>query len=43
MNPEGKTVLHKELPYLLSIHEEAVGGITSYTTSFEDLTVSGTY
>ena len=43
MNPEGTTVLHKELPYLLSIHEEAVGGITSYTASFEDLTVSGTY
>ncbi|HVO40911.1 MAG TPA: transglutaminase domain-containing protein [Spirochaetia bacterium] len=43
MSPDGKTVLRKELPYLFTIHEEAVGGITSYTTSFEDLTVSGTY
>ncbi len=43
MSPEGKTVLHKELPYLLTIQEEAVGGISSYTASFEDMTVSGTY
>ena len=43
MDPQGKTQLHRELPYLLTIHEEAVGGITSYTSSFEDLVVSGTY
>ncbi len=43
MDPQGKTQLHRELPYLLTIHEEAVGNITSYTSSFEDLLVSGTY
>ncbi len=43
MDPQGKTQLHRELPYLLTIHEEAVGNITSYTSSFEDLVVSGTY
>jgi Transglutaminase-like superfamily/IPT/TIG domain len=43
MDPQGRTVLHRELPYLLTIHEEAVGNITSYTSSFEDMVVSGTY
>ena len=43
MDPLGRTQLHRELPYLLTIHEEAVGNITSYTSSFEDLTVRGTY
>jgi len=43
MDPQGKTQLHRELPYLLTIHEEAVGNISSYTSSFEDLVVSGTY
>jgi len=43
MDPQGRTQLHRELPYLLTIHEEAVGNITSYSSSFEDLVVSGTY
>jgi len=43
MNPEGKTRQRPDLPYLLTIQEEAVGGLTAYTTSFEDLTVTGTY
>jgi transglutaminase-like putative cysteine protease len=43
MNPAGRTRQRQELPYLLTIHEEAVGGLTSYTASFEDLTVTGTY
>jgi hypothetical protein len=43
MNPAGRTRVHADLPYLLTIHEEAVGGLTGYTTSFEDLQVTGTY
>ncbi|MGA2974465.1 MAG: transglutaminase domain-containing protein [Spirochaetia bacterium] len=43
MNPAGVTKETRELPYLLSIQEEAVGGLASYTTNFEDLTVTGTY
>jgi transglutaminase-like putative cysteine protease len=43
MNPAGVTRSIRELPCLLSINEEAVGGLSSYTTSFEDLTVTGTY
>jgi len=43
VNPEGKPRRDRDLPYLLTIHEEAVGGITGYTVTFEDLQVSGTY
>jgi len=43
MDPQGRPVLHRELPYLLTIHEEAVGNVTSYTSSFDDMVVSGTY
>ncbi|HEY9593687.1 MAG TPA: transglutaminase domain-containing protein [Spirochaetia bacterium] len=43
MNPTGQLKQDRDLPYLLSIDEEAVGGISSYTASFEDLTVTGTY
>ncbi len=43
MNPSGSTREDRDLPYLLSIHEESVGGLTSYTTTFDDLSVTGTY
>jgi transglutaminase-like putative cysteine protease len=43
MNPSGSTREDRDLPYLLSIHEESVGGLTSYTTSFDDLSVTGVY
>jgi transglutaminase-like putative cysteine protease len=43
MNPSGSTREDRDLPYLLSIHEESVGGLTSYTATFDDLTVTGTY
>jgi hypothetical protein len=43
MNPAGRTRVHADLPFLFTIHEEAVGGLTAYTTTFEDLTVTGTY
>jgi len=42
MDPQGKTRLDRELPYLLTIHEETVGNL-SVVSSFEDLVVSGTY
>ncbi len=43
MNPAGTIKEDRAMPYLLSIDEEAVGGLGSYTTSFEDLKVTGTY
>jgi len=43
MSPDGKTRLDAELPYLLSIDEEASGGLAAYSASFEDLVVTGTY
>jgi transglutaminase-like putative cysteine protease len=43
MNPSGSTREDRDLPYLLSIHEESVGGLTSYATGFDDLTVTGVY
>ncbi len=43
MNPEGIPRRRRELPYLLTIQEEAVGGLASYTASFVDLQVTGTY
>jgi transglutaminase-like putative cysteine protease len=43
MNPSGSTREDRDLPYLLSIHEESVGGLTSYTAGFDDLSVTGTY
>ncbi len=43
MNPAGSTRADREIPCLLSIQTEAVGGLTSYTASFEDLMVTGTY
>jgi transglutaminase-like putative cysteine protease len=43
MNPSGSTRADRNLPYLLSIQEESVGGLTSYASSFDDLAVTGTY
>jgi transglutaminase-like putative cysteine protease len=43
MNPSGSVREDRDLPYLLSIHEESVGGLTSYTAGFEDLSVTGVY
>jgi hypothetical protein len=43
MRPDGKVKRERDLPYLLSIHEEAVGAITSYTPAFSDLEVTGVY
>lgn len=44
MNPDSKPKRNRSLPYLLSIDEEATGGISDYKAAFEDLTeVPGTY
>jgi hypothetical protein len=43
MRPDGRVRRERELPFLLTIHEEAVGAITSYTTVFNDLEVTGVY
>jgi len=43
MNPAGSVKPHTDLPYLLSVYEETVGALSSYTATFEDLTVTGTY
>jgi hypothetical protein len=43
MLPAGVARQDRDLPYMLSFQEEAVGGGFSYSTSFEDLTVTGWY
>ncbi len=43
MNPAATTRSHEDLPYLLNVYEETVGALTGYTTTFEDLSVTGTY
>jgi len=43
MRPDGKLRRARDLPYLLTIHEEAVGPITGYTATFNDLEVTGVY
>jgi hypothetical protein len=36
-------VRHEEFPWLASVHEEAVGALTSWTTSFDGVEVTGVY
>ncbi|HET6451483.1 MAG TPA: transglutaminase domain-containing protein [Spirochaetia bacterium] len=43
MNPAGTVREDRTLPYLLSLYAESEGGLASYSTSFEDLSVTGTY
>jgi transglutaminase-like putative cysteine protease len=43
MNPTGTTREDHSLPYLLTLYVESVGGLVSYSTSFDDLSVTGTY
>ncbi len=43
VSPEGTTRRYRDLPWLLTIHEEVVGDITGVTVGFRDVTVSGTY
>jgi transglutaminase-like putative cysteine protease len=43
MEPSGRTIQRSDIPSLQDIHEEASGGLDSYTASWEDLTVLGIY
>jgi transglutaminase-like putative cysteine protease len=43
MEPSGRTIRRQDIPSLQDIHEEAGGGVDSYTASWEDLTVLGIY
>ncbi len=43
MNPSGTTRVDRDLPYTLSLYAESIGGLASYSTSFDELTVTGTY
>jgi hypothetical protein len=43
MAPDGRAVRHAEFPWLANVHEEAVGGLTSWTTSFDGVEVTGVY
>ncbi len=43
ITPDGRVKREPGLPFLLTIHEESVGALSSYKTQFEDLEVTGTY
>jgi hypothetical protein len=43
MAPDGRPVRHDDFPWLTSIHEEAAGGLTSWTTTFDGVEVTGVY
>jgi hypothetical protein len=43
MAPDGRVVRHLDFPWLVNIHEEAVGGLTSWSTTFTGVEVTGVY
>jgi transglutaminase-like putative cysteine protease len=43
MAPDGRAVRRADFPWLASVHEEAVGGLTSWTTTFDGVEVTGVY
>jgi len=43
MAPDGRAVRHADFPWLVNVHEEAVGGLTSWTTTFDGVEVTGVY
>jgi transglutaminase-like putative cysteine protease len=43
MAPDGRAVRRADFPWLASIHEEAVGGLASWTTTFDGIEVTGVY
>jgi len=43
MAPDGRAVRHADFPWLANVHEEAVGGLTSWTTTFDGVEVTGVY
>ena len=43
MAPDGRAVRRADFPWLVNVHEEAVGGLTSWTTTFDGVEVTGVY
>jgi hypothetical protein len=43
MDPAGRVLRRGDIPSLQSIHEEAVGGLASYSAVWTDLIVLGVY
>ncbi len=43
MAPDGRAVRHADFPWLASVHEEAVGALTTWTTTFDGVEVTGVY
>jgi transglutaminase-like putative cysteine protease len=43
MTPDGRALRHAEFPWLTSLHEEGSGNLTSWTTTFEGVEVTGVY
>jgi hypothetical protein len=43
MSPDGKAVRRADFPWLASVHEEAVGSLASWTTTFDGVEVTGVY
>jgi transglutaminase-like putative cysteine protease len=43
MDPQGRAVRRADIPSLQSIHEEAAGGLASYSAYWSGLRVTGTY
>jgi hypothetical protein len=43
MDPQGRAVRRSDIPSLQSIHEEATGGLSSYSAYWSGLRVTGTY
>ena len=43
MDPQGRAVRRADIPSLQSVHEEAAGGLSSYSAYWSGLRVTGTY
>jgi hypothetical protein len=43
MDPQGRAVRRPDIPSLQSVHEEATGGLESYSAYWTDIEVLGIY
>jgi hypothetical protein len=43
MTPDGRALRHPDFPWLTNIHEESSAALTSWTTTFEGVEVTGVY
>jgi transglutaminase-like putative cysteine protease len=43
MDPQGRAVRRADIPSLQSVHEEAAGGLSSYSAYWSGLRITGTY